>query len=289
MRAPAPEPPEPPTYRGPIIDSHAHLLTPEEQAQLTTVHPAGTAHLLELDRKAGVTRSALIVIAPRGDLAATRALNDRVIAAANASAGRLYPIGSVHPADGKDALGELARIAAAGVRVIKLHPNTQQFDVGAPEVAAVVARAGELGMAVLFDGFSPWDANQPGKLLTLAISHPDARIIIAHIGGPRFDDMQTFAWLRIFPWFQRNVWFDLSATSHFLAGSPYQDQLVWVVRQIGVDRILFGSDYPADTPEHAVQDVRRLGFTAAEQRQIFFDNARALLGDRGAAAPNPAP
>lgn len=286
-RALAPATPEPATYSGPIIDSHAHLFTPEEQAHLTTEHPAGIEHLLELDRKAGVTRSALIVMAPRGDIAATRALNDRVIAAANTSAGRFFPIGSVHPADGKDALDELARIAATGVRVIKLHPNTQHFDVGAPEVAAVVARAGELGMAVLFDGFSPWDANQPGKFLILAVSHPEVRIIIAHIGGPKFDDMQTFAWLRIFPWYQRNVWFDLSATSHFLAGSPYQDQLVWVVRQIGVDRILFGSDYPADTPEHAVQDVRRLGFTAAEQRKIFFDNARALIGE-GVAAQNPA-
>jgi hypothetical protein len=34
-----------------------------------------------------------------------------------------------------------------------------------------------------------------------------------------------------------------------------------------------------------VQDVRRLGFTADEQRQIFFDNARELLDGPRAAEP----
>jgi uncharacterized protein len=286
-RAAGPErgrPGSPERYDGPIIDIHAHLFTPEEQAQ-TSKHPAGIEHLLEQDRRAGVTRSALIVMAPRGDLAATRALNDRAIAAASSSGGKLFAIGSVHPADGQDALDELARIARAGVRVIKLHPNTQRFDVAAPEIAAVVKRAAELGIALLFDGFSPFDLNQPGKFLQLSLANPTARIIIAHLGGPLFDEMQMFGWIRIFPWNPRNVWFDVSAISHFLVGSPYQDQLVWVVRQIGVDRIVFGSDYPVDTPEHAVQDVRRLGFTADEQRQIFFDNARELLDGPRAAEP----
>jgi uncharacterized protein len=53
---------------------------------------------------------------------------------------------------------------------------------------------------------------------------------------------------------------------------------VWVTRQIGIDRIVFGSDYPVDTPEHAVHDYERLGYTADELRAIFHDNAARLFG-----------
>jgi predicted TIM-barrel fold metal-dependent hydrolase len=263
-------------YRGPIIDMHAHLVPPGEMASFATDMPAD-ADLRTLDRQAGIARSALVVIASKGDLDATRKLNDGAIAAANASDGQFFAIASVHPADGKGALDELARVAAAGVRVIKLHANTQRFDLGAPEVAAVVAKAAELGLVLLFDGFSPFDADQPGKFLRLAVEHPKARIIIAHIGGPKFDEMAMFGMARAFTWYARNVWFDLSATSHTFADSPYEAQLVWVARLIGTERILFGSDYPVDVPAHAVDDYLRLGFTVVEQRQIFHDNAAALL------------
>lgn len=265
-------------YRGPVIDIHAHLFTAEELASSAPAGtPAGVEGLRALDDQAGVTRSALIVMARRGDLAATRAQNDHVIAEAAHSGGRFFAVASVHPLDGAGALDELTRLAAAGVRIIKLHPNTQQFDVGAPEVEAVAARAGELGLVLLFDGYSPFDANETGKFLLLAVKQPRARIIIAHIGGPRFHEMALFAMVKVFPYYHNNVWFDLSATSHLFAGSPYEAELRWLARQLGTDRILFGSDFPVDRPAHAVDDVARLGFTAAEQRQIFHDNAEALL------------
>ncbi len=51
-----------------------------------------------------------------------------------------------------------------------------------------------------------------------------------------------------FPYYTRNLWFDLSATAHFFADSPYEEQLVWVARQIGTDRLLFGSDWWGRAP-----------------------------------------
>ena len=142
----------------------------------------------------------------------------------------------------------------------------------------VVKRGAELGLVFLFDGFSPFDANETGKFLLLAVGNPKARIIVAHIAGPRFAEITMFAMVKQFEWWPKNVWFGLSATSHTFVGSPFADQLVWVTRQIGIDRIVFGSDYPVDTPEHAVQDVERLGYIAPELRAIFHDNAAQLLG-----------
>jgi len=50
---------------------------------------------------------------------------------------------------------------------------------------------------------------------------------------------------------------------------------------VGIDRVVFGSDYPLDDPLTAVRAVVELGFTDEEQAAILHDNARALLnGER---------
>jgi len=264
-------------YDGPVVDVHAHLRLGEDDGAEPD-QPIGTRELRALAEQAGVVHSALIVMARKGEPEATRARNDAVIAAARASGGFFYAVASVHPDDGDAALAELARLAGLGVRVIKLHPNTQKFDVADPGVARVVQAAGDLGLVLLFDGFSPWDAEQTGKFLLLAIQHPKARLILAHMGAVRFHEFALFGMVRRFAWYPRNVWCDLSAVAVFYADSPYREQLVWVIRKVGTDRILFGSDWPVDTPARAVAAVRALGLTRAEQAQILYTNAATLLG-----------
>jgi predicted TIM-barrel fold metal-dependent hydrolase len=61
------------------------------------------------------------------------------------------------------------------------------------------------------------------------------------------------------------------------ADSPFAGQLLWVCRQVGVDRVLFGSDWPLTSLEDAATSVRRLGFSQAEQAQVFRENAEALF------------
>jgi hypothetical protein len=63
------------------------------------------------------------------------ARNDAVIKLARDSDRFFFPVCSVHPADGRDALEEVDRVAAAGAAWIKLHPNTQDFDVAVCAVA----------------------------------------------------------------------------------------------------------------------------------------------------------
>jgi hypothetical protein len=263
-------------YAGPIIDIHTHLRLGEGDGA-SPDQPVGTEKIRALEARIGASHAGLIVIAPKGDLEETRARNNGVVAAARASNGFFFPIASVHPDDGAAALEELDRVAKLGVRMIKLHPNTQAFDVASPEVASVVQHAADLGMVVLFDGFSPFDANETGKFLRLAVTHPSARLVLAHLGGIRFHEMAMFGIARKFAWYPHNVWFDISATAPFFADSPYREQFVWVIRSVGTDRVLFGSDWPVDEPSRTAAAVRSLGLSEAEQRQIFVTNARDLL------------
>jgi predicted TIM-barrel fold metal-dependent hydrolase len=130
---------------------------------------------------------------------------------------------------------------------------------------------------VLFDSYKPWDANEMGKFMLLAIQHPQAKMVLAHMGYTYFREAVSFATLRRLG-MGENVWFDISAIAPTFAGSPVQAELVWTMRKVGTGRLLFGSDWPVYSPAEAVKAVRQLGFTKAEQQQIFHDNAVQLLG-----------
>jgi len=252
------------------------MLDPEGQI-VAVPHPPEAYRAL-VDGSA-VIRAAALTIAHRGDLDRTRARNNALIKLAEDSQQFFFPVCSVHPADGLAALREIDRVVAAGAAWLKLHPNTQRFDVADPAVTKVVRKAAECGLPVLSDAYSPWDANQPGKFVNLAIAVPESRLILAHAHGPGFPQLLVYDILARYPEWQRNVWIDISVTGPLLAGGPFAEQFAWVLRKVGVDRVIFGSDYPLDNPLTAVRAVAELGFTDEEQAAILYGNAVALLSD----------
>ncbi len=262
---------------GPIIDSHTHPLVHGSQQLLPGDHSA-EAYLARVEGL-GIERAAALVMAPRGNLELTRVLNDAVLALAGEHGGFFFPVCSVHPADGDEAGRELERVVAAGARWLKLHPFTQEFDVAAPEVASLVRTAGDLGLTVLFDAASPTDIAQTGKFVQLALDAPETRLILAHAHGTDFPKLLMYEILARYEWWPRKVWVDISATASLLANGPFAEQFTWVLRKMGVDRVLFGSDYPVEDPGQAIEAVAALGFTAEEQRAILYDNAAQLLAD----------
>lgn len=260
-----------------IIDAHAHLRLGDKD-WIRPEQPVGTAELRKLDRQAGISRSALIVIG-FGDDATVRAKNDAVIAAAAADTEHFYAVASVNPDTVEGALNELDRVAKAGVRMIKLHPVSQEFDVASPGISSISHRCGELGMTILFDSFDPSDSAQVGKFVKLALGQPKTRFILAHMGFVRFREMLTFAELRK-AGAANNVWFDLSAIGPAYVGSPVQAELVWTMRQIGMDRMIFGSDWPVHGPSESLAAIRKMGLTQRERRLVLHDNIAGLIGQR---------
>ncbi len=262
-------------YEGPIIDGHTHpMLDPEGQI-VAVPHPPEAYRALVHGSQ--VRRAAALTIAQQGDMVRTRARNNAVLALDRESDGFFFAVCSVHPADGLPALREIDRVAAAGAAWLKLHPTRQEFDVAGPATRKVVRRAAMRGLPVLFDAYSPWDANQPGKFADLAAAVPEARLILAHAHGPGFPQLLVYDVLARFPGWRRNVWIDISVTGPMLAGGPFAEQFAWVLRKIGTDRVVFGSDYPVDDPLTAIRGVVRLGFTDEELAAILHDNAAELL------------
>lgn len=259
-------------FTGRAIDAHTHF---ESGSAPGRIHPevSGRPDLLleEMDR-AGVERSVLLVVSPTPDLAALRELHDQVAELLRAHPERFIGIGAVQPSDGEPGLRELERIAAAGYRGVKLSPSKLELETA--EVQAFVARATALKLVVYIEGWWPGAAHQTGKL---ALTFPQGRFVLTHMGGTRFDDLLVFRLLELYPFYPRNVWFDLSAVAPLYVDSPYAAQLRWVCRAVGTDRVLFGSDFPLTSLDTALRAVRRLGFTRQEEQAILRDSAEALF------------
>ncbi|HEX5191121.1 MAG TPA: amidohydrolase family protein [Streptosporangiaceae bacterium] len=262
-------------YDGPVIGGHTHPMLGIGDQMVAEPHPPELYR--ELISGSAITRAAALVMAPKDDLPRTRARNDAVLKLAKDSDGFFFPVCSVHPADGGAALDEIDRVAAARCAWLKLHPITQEFDVADAAVTDVVRRATQRGLPVLFDAYSPWDADQPGKFVNLALDVPESRLILAHAHGASFPQLLIYEILARYPWWPGRVWIDISATALLLAGGPFAEQFAWVLRKVGTDRVVFGSDYPIDDPVQAARAVASYGFTDAEQQAILHDNAAELL------------
>ncbi len=212
-----------------------------------------------------------------GNPAKIRASNDALIALA-AKHPEVAPIATVHPYDGQAALDELARIAARGVRTLKIHPHTQRFEISDPRVLALVTKAGKLGMAVLMDnaGIVPSDCED---LFNLAVKAPKTRFIFAHMGGLNFRFWNILVLARTADGFALdNVNFDISGTVLLAPGSPIEKEFIWTLRNVGIDHVMLGSDYPQMTLARTVEALERLDLTREEKTAILSGNARRILG-----------
>lgn len=257
-----------------VFDTHVHLYAGE--ASLRKYEADAASSKLEL-AGFGAMWFGGPHMAPQGNPAKVRADNDAHIALA-AKYPKMMPIATVHPYDGQAALEELSRVARRGVKVLKLHPHTQQFDASDPRVLALVKEAGTLGVVVLMDNANilPGDSE---KLFNLAVQASKTKFVFAHIGTMNFRFWNILALARTADgFFADNIYFDISGTVVLVADSPVESEFVWTLRNVGTDRVLVGSDYPQFTLAAHVTAVKQLGLTAEEMSNILSGNARKLFG-----------
>ncbi len=203
--------------------------------------------------------------------------NDALIALA-AKNPDMIAIATVHPYDGDAALAEVDRVAAGGVRLLKIHPHTQKFDAADPRVLTLVKHAGDRGMIVVMDNASIVPSDNE-KLFNLALAAPKTRFIFGHMGGLGFRFWNILALARTAEnLFADNIYFDISASVILAADSPIEEEYVWTIRNVGVDHVLIASDFPQISLPKTLETFAKLDLTDAERAKIRSGNARKLLG-----------
>ncbi|MFH8249337.1 amidohydrolase family protein [Microbacterium sp. B2969] len=213
---------------------------------------------------------------------------DDIAAGAARHADTLIAFGSVDPLQGDAAIEEMHRQARElGVKGFKFHPTVQGFDPSAPEFVPLFAAIEDLDLPiVVHTGQTGVGAGVPGGLgLRLRLSnpmllddvaarHPGLRIILAHPSVPWQDEALSIATHKA------NVWIDLSGWSP----KYFSPELVRATRTYLRHKMLFGSDFPAITPDRWLRDFAALELPDEVQQLVLKDNAVRLLGlDDGAA------
>ena len=184
---------------------------------------------------------------------------------------RFFAFGSVHP-DAPDALEELERIADAGLKGIKFHPEYQQFYANDEKMKPIYRKISELGLITLFHagtdiGFPPPYHAMPEHLLG-ALRWLDGPVVAAHWGGagcgPEVVDKLC----------GENLYFDLSF-GYGVISKPVAQK---IIDTHGPDRLLFGSDMPWHRPEWELRLLDTLTLSDTDRQKILHQNAAKLLG-----------
>lgn len=279
-----------------VIDFHAHLF-PDEIAdraiqKLTALNHLqafsdGTAAGLRASmRAAGVDLTVVLPVATTPQQVPH--INDSAARLNQAGEG-LFSFGCIHP-DFSDWKQELDRIAALGLKGVKLHPAFQDTDLDDPRYLRILERAGALGLvAVTHTGM---DVGMPGLARCTPQMARNAlrqvgpvRLVLAHMGGWRcWEEAEelltdTAAYL--------DTSFSLGRLTPLNPDVPPkvplelldQTRFLRMAEQFGAGRILFGSDSPWGSPAADLAWLRGLPMTEEVRTAILGENARRLLDE----------
>ena len=180
---------------------------------------------------------------------------------------------------GEGMVSEVEARHAEGARGIKLHPAAQRFYPADSRLWPVYERAQELGLPVTYHsgafalGPRAVDFAEPRQFPEVLQAFPRLTVVLAHTGLGDFDACQELA--RAYA----NVYFDCCAVVNGTEPSPAlgDDEAAAALRQVGIDRVMFGSDYPWFDPALDAARIQRLPLSEAEKRAVLYDNAVRIL------------
>lgn len=279
-----------------IIDFHTHTfparIAPATLAKLSAAShsPAFTdgtnEDLVKTMTGAGVDLSVVLPVATNPGQVVK--VNDAAAAANEQWAGQgIHSFGCIHP-DHPHCREELARVAALGLKGIKIHPVYQEADMDDIRYLRILERAGELGLIVV--AHSGQDIGFPGVVRCAPAQTRRAleqvgpvTMVLAHMGGWR-DWHEVYEQLG-----DTSVYLD---TSFSLGEIPVlndgyytpesrrllsPEDFVALVRRFGAERVVFGTDSPWNDLSACLRQLRALSLTEEERNAILGGNGRKLL------------
>lgn len=186
---------------------------------------------------------------------------------------QLIPFIGVDPVLGEEMEAEVEERYRAGARGIKLHPPVQRIAVNDRRLWPAYAAAERLGMIVLTHmgpfGDISGEYAHPSLFAEVAAAFPRLRAVLAHCGG-REGRAAAVALTRERP----NITFDCCGVGAGLS----DEELVGLFRELGIERIAFGSDWCFRDPRPDIERILTLPLEPWEQRAILRDNAARWLG-----------
>jgi len=194
---------------------------------------------------------------------AFRAANDRTLAYAERSEGRLIPFVRLDLAE--EPVEEATRCLDAGARGIKLHPRAQRFLLNDERLSPIFELAAERGVPILIHGGRglPPIADHLHRLVS---RYPGSQLIIAHAGIADLGSLAGHFAGMAGVFFDTSVWSAIDLLSLYHLVSPEQ--------------IVYASDYPyGQQPSSlliALRTARVAGLDEQQLRGMLYGTARRI-------------
>lgn len=248
-----------------IWDLHCHLTgltgtTPEERVE----------SLIAIADRMGIDRLCVymgmkLIYDPTPEM--LRQQNDEVLRAIRKFPDRTFGFVYLNPKYVDESLAELERCVANGPMVgVKLWVARRCHE---PELDPIIRRAAELKAVIFQHTWFKVSGNEAGEstpddLVQLAKRFPDVPLICGHTGGDWERGIRAIA-------AQKNLYADLAGSD------PVAGFTEMAVRELGAERIIYGSDAPGRSFASQLAKVYGAGLTDQQQQLILCDNLKMLM------------
>ena len=199
----------------------------------------------------------------------------------------------------EDLAEEVALRAGQGAKGVKMHPGMFYFSPEDKVFWPMYEKCQKLRIPILADS-GPWPTpnlvfmypsalgykfpedernfGEPKNWVKVLEAFPKLTIILAHLGSAWWDERIELG-LKY-----DNLYFDASQGYSAPDQLPLiprrslaEEDAVRVLRKIGVERVMFGTDMPGAMPQPQIDQMFRLPLTDGEKRMILSENARRIL------------
>ena len=165
-----------------------------------------------------------------------------------------------------------------GARGIKLHPPGQRIYVADRSMWPLYQTCQDLGLPIVSHsgparGGEPH--GEPSNFAEPLEAFPELTIVLAHMGGATWQQCVDIA--QAYP----NAYFDICEIIEWCGGTtaPTDQQLGQLVKDIGPERVMMGTDFPWYDLDHTVERIMELPVLSKEEKEgMLGANAERILG-----------
>jgi predicted TIM-barrel fold metal-dependent hydrolase len=157
---------------------------------------------------------------------------------------------------------------------IKLHPPMQEIDLSDEAMWPIFEACVDLGLRVVAHSGPSRKGIQhgePNAFRPLLKAFPNLKLALAHLGGGAWAQTRQLA--ADHP----NVYFDACEIIEWLGATqaPTPTEFVALVRDVGIERVMMGSDFPWYDMKHTTKLIAGLpGLSEEERLRLLGQNAR---------------
>ena len=219
--------------------------------------------LLSRGKEAGISRFVVLPVGLKPDH--VQQINNFIL-----SQTELHPeftgFGTLHAAM-PDLAEETKRILGIGLRGVKMHPDSQAFNIDDERLFPAYEILQGNAPLILHMGDVRYNYSHPLRLRRVLELFPKLDVVAAHFGG--YSMYETAVEILK----DKNCFFDISSSMMFMEDGIAEKY----IRAYGPDRMVFGTDFPLWDPVTEVKRFLALKLTPDEIEQIAYKTALHIL------------